>query len=56
MQKKHKWLRRGFLRKAGSEVRRLSFMDLEAPHDDVLAQNDQTNTAFLLPGHGFMWS
>ena len=27
-------------------------MDLEAPHDEVLAQKDQANTAFLLHGYG----
>jgi len=27
-------------------------MDLEAPHDDVLTQKDQANTAFLLHGSG----
>jgi len=27
-------------------------MDLEAPHDDVLTQRDQINTAFLLHGYG----
>jgi hypothetical protein len=27
-------------------------MDLAAPHDDVLTQKDQANTAFLLPGSG----
>ena len=27
-------------------------MDLETPHDDVLAQKDQANTTFLLDGYG----
>jgi len=27
-------------------------MDLAAPHDEVLAQKDQANTGFLLPGYG----
>ena len=27
-------------------------MDLAAPHDEVLAQKDQANTAFLLHGYG----
>jgi hypothetical protein len=27
-------------------------MDLEAPRDEVLAQKDQANTAFLLHGYG----
>ena len=27
-------------------------MDLAAPHDDVLAQKDQANTAFVLHGSG----
>jgi len=54
MQLKRKWLRRGFLRQAGSAVRGLSFMDLEAPHDDVLTQKDQTNAAFLLHGYGLL--
>jgi hypothetical protein len=52
MEQKRKWLRRGFLRKARSEARRLSFMDLEALRDEVLAQKDQANTAFLLHGYG----
>ena len=52
MQEKRQWLRRGFLRKARSEVRSISFMDLEAPHDDVLTKKDQVNTAFLLHGSG----
>ena len=46
------WLRRGFLRKARSEARGISFMDLVAPCDDVLAQKDQANNAFLLHGSG----
>jgi hypothetical protein len=37
-------LRRGFLGKARSEVRSISFMDLEAPRDEVLTQKDQANT------------
>jgi hypothetical protein len=34
----------GFLRKARSEARSLSFMDQTAPHDDVHTQIDQANT------------
>ena len=30
--------------KARSEVRSISFMDLEAPRDEVLTQKDQANT------------
>jgi len=52
MQSKPKWLRRGFLRQARSEARSLSFMDLEAPHDEVLAQKDQANAGFRLHGYG----
>jgi len=33
-------------------MRSISFMDLEAPYDDVLTQKDQTNTAFLSHGYG----
>jgi len=40
------------LRKARSEARSLSFMDLAAPHDDVLTQKDQANAVFLLHGCG----
>jgi len=40
------------LRKARSEARSISFMDLEAPRDEVLAQKDQANTVFLLHGSG----
>ena len=29
-------------------------MDLEAPHNDVLAQKDQANTVFLLHGYGLV--
>jgi len=39
------------LRKARSEARSLSFMDLAAPHDDVLTQKDQANAVFLLHGY-----
>ena len=52
MQWKRKGLRRGFLCKARSESCSISFMDLAAPHDDVLAQKDQANTVFLLHGYG----
>ena len=54
MQWKRKWLRRGFLRKVRSEGRGISFMDLEAPHDEVLAQKDQASSAFLLHGSGLV--
>jgi len=52
MRWKRKWLSRGFLRKARSEARSLSFMDLAAPHDEVLAQKDQADAVFLLHGYG----
>jgi hypothetical protein len=29
-------------------------MDLAAPHDEVLAQKDQANAAFLLHGYGLV--
>ncbi len=44
MQQKRKWLRRGFLGKARSEARGISFMDLAALHDEVLARKAQANT------------
>ena len=40
------------MRKARSEARSISFMDLAAPHDEVLTQKDQANAAFLLHGYG----
>ena len=52
MQSKREWLRHGFVRKAGSEARSLSFMYLAAPHDAVVVQKDQANTAYLLHGYG----